>query len=101
MMRNSPFFGLLSFAPVHCGTILYAQPVDLGQLFRGKGRVLHGFDVIQNLARAGSADQHARDLLLRQQLGQRHFGQRLAARGGKVIQLGDAGQQFGRQVAFF
>ena len=77
---------------------LFADPVDLRQLFGGKTCVLHGLDVIENLLRLGRADQHCRDFLVAQQPCQRHLGQCLAAGGGHLVQRPDLRQLFRCEV---
>lgn len=89
----------LPFQIIDCG--LFADSVDRFQFLCRKARVLHCFDVIQDLAGFRCTDQHGRNLIMAQQPGQGHFSQRLSAGLGNIVQGIDLSDFFRRNILFF
>ena len=68
--------------------------VDATQFLIAERGVLQRADIVEQLLRAGSADKHGGHVTVVQQPGERHFGKRLPAFGGKVVQVADLLQAF-------
>ena len=71
----------------HClGKSGFRDPIDCCLLFVRKRGVLQRLDVIENLRRLGRADQNARYDSVAQDPAERHFGERLSAPGGNLVE---------------